>query len=376
MKRILIANDLLKGGGVENVLDILVRYLMKRGNEITLMIPNCSENEARSRFGEAVKVFPSMRTLKYLRKFSLHWFFDRGLYILQKQLYTIRLSIMGYDVILALKEGPIMQEMAKVYAKKKYAWVHVDYNFMHWTEGYFKSNENEQICMKKFDKVVCVSQAAADAVITTIGDPGNLCVRYNPIDVDRIVQLSRYSCKQKKNNDKFLFICVGRLVPQKNFLLLLDVCSALSKKYDFELWILGEGPDRQELEAKIQKKSISCVKLLGNQDNPYPYIKEADVFVSISIWESYGLAIQEALILEVPVITTECPAIREVFDARFGLMVDNSFIAIYEAMEKMLMNPNLCKEYRHNIEQYYSTENYFEKRCQDICSLWEESNEI
>ena len=79
MKRILIANDLLKGGGVENILGILVRYLIKCGNEITLMIPNCSEHEARSMFGESVKVFPSMRTLKYLRIFSLHWIFDRGL---------------------------------------------------------------------------------------------------------------------------------------------------------------------------------------------------------------------------------------------------------------------------------------------------------
>ena len=58
MKRILIANDLLKGGGVENVLDNLVRYLLKCGNEITLMIPNCSEYEARSIFGDDIKVYP------------------------------------------------------------------------------------------------------------------------------------------------------------------------------------------------------------------------------------------------------------------------------------------------------------------------------
>ena len=371
MKRILIANDLLKGGGVENVLESLVRYLMNRGNEITLMIPNCSEHEARSIFGADIKVYPSMRELKDIKKYSLHWFFDRGLYILQKQFYKIGLSIMRYDVVIALKEGPIMKELAWVYAKKKYVWVHVDYHFMHWTESYFKSSNNERKCMQKFDKVVCVSQAVSDSIIATVGDPGNLCVKYNPIDVYRITRFSKQPCEQQKTLGKFLFVSAGRLVAQKNYFLLLDVCSSLGKKYDFELWILGDGPDRQGLEEKIRKLLISNVKLLGNQNNPYPYIKAADAFISAATWESYGLAIQEALILGVPVITTECPAIKEVFDTRFGLLINNSFSALYDSMEKMIVNSNLCKDYRHNIEQYYSTEDLYETRNRDICNLWE-----
>ena len=371
MKRILIANNLLKGGGVENVLENLVNYLLKCGNEVTLLIPKCSSNEARSVFGADVKLYPPIRELKETKKYSLYWFVDRGLYILQKQLLRIRLSLKKYDVVIALKEGLIMQDMAWVYAKKKYAWVHVDYQFMHWTEGYFKSIDDERRCMQKFDKVVCVSQAVADAIIATVGNPGNLCVRYNPINVDRIMGISKQPCKQQKNSEKFLFVSAGRLVSQKNYFLLLDVCSALGKKYDFELWILGDGPDRQEIEDKIQKLSISNVKLLGNQNNPYPYIKAADAYISASTWESYGLAIQEALILGVPVITTECPAIKEVFDTRFGLLTDNSFSAIYNAMEKLIMNPDLCKEYRQNIEQYYSKDSLYDKRNQDICKLWE-----
>ena len=278
---------------------------------------------------------------------------------------------MRYDVTIALKEGPIMQELAWIYAKKKYAWFHVDYQFMHWTEGYFKSIDDERRCMQKFDKVVCVSQAVADAIIATVGNPGNLCVRYNPINVDRIMGLSKQPCKQQKNSEKFLFVSAGRLAFPKNYFLLLDVCCALGKKHDFELWILGDGPDRKGLEEKIQKLLISNIKLLGNQNNLYPYIKAADAFISVSTCESYGLAIQEALVLGVPVITTECPAIKEVFDTRFGLLTDNSFSAIYNAMEKLIMNPDLCKEYRQNIEQYYSKDSLYDKRNQDICKLWE-----
>lgn len=371
MKRILIANDLFKGGGVENVLENLVRYQMKHENEITLLIPNCSKREAKCIFNEQIKVYPSMRKLKDIKKYSLIWFWDRGLYILQKKIYTIRLSAMRYDVMIALKEGPIMKELAQVYAKKKYAWVHVDYHFMHWTEGCFKSYDQERKCMQKFDKVVCVSKAVSDAVIDTIGDPGNLCVRYNPIDVDRITRLANQTCNQPKTQGKFLFVSVGRLAAQKNYSLLIDVCSALEKKYRFELWILGEGPDRKELEDQIKQLSVKSVKLLGNQTNPYPYIKAADAFVSASTWESYGLAIQEALILKVPVITIECPAIKEVFDTRFGCLIENSFLALYDAMESMIIDPNVISVYQQNIEQFFNTEDLYEKRMQSICGLWE-----
>lgn len=371
MKRILIANNLLKGGGVESVLENLVCYLLKHDNEIALMIPNCSSQEVKNCFDADIKVYPLIRQLKDVKKYSMHWFWDRGLYILQKQFYRIYLSIKRYDVVIALKEGPMMQEMTHIYAKKKCAWVHVDYRVMHWTEGYFKSKDGERKCMQKFDKVVCVSQAVADSIVATVGNPGNLCVKYNPLDVDKIIRLSKEPCKQQKMKERFLFVSVGRLTTSKNYSLLLDVCSSLGKKYDFELWILGDGPDRQELEMKIQKLSISNVKLLGNQNNPYPYIKRADSFISAATSESYGLAIQEALVLGVPVITTECPAVKEVFDTKCGMLIDNSFSALYDAMEKMIVKPDLCKEYRYNIGQYYHTEDLYEKRNQDICNLWE-----
>lgn len=371
MKRILIANDLLRGGGVENVLANIVRYLLRQGDEITLLIPNCSEQDARSLFGNEIKVYHSVRTLKYVKRYSAYWFVDRGLYILEKALQRIRLSLKRYDAAIALKEGPTMMDLAGIYAKKKYAWIHTDYRFMHWTCGFFRSSDAERKCMQRFRNVVCVSQAAANSVIATIGDPGNLIVRYNPIDAGRIARLASQPCLQKKADDRLLFVSVGRLAQLKNYSLLLDVCSALEKKYSFELWILGEGPDRQRLEEKIKQMSVKSVKLLGNQTNPYPYIKAADIFVSASICESYGLAIQEALILQVPVIAIECAAIKEAFDTRFGQLVNNSVSALYDAMERVIVNPDLCNEYRQNIEKYYSTNNLYEKRLQDICRLWE-----
>ena len=121
----------------------------------------------------------------------------------------------------------------------------------------------------------------------------------------------------------------------------------------------------------IIEKSISSVKLLGNQDNPYPFIKAADTYVSTSITESYGLAIQEALILKIPVIAVECPAIKEVFDLKYGFLINNDITALCGAMEKMMLHPDLRNEFKIYIEQNYDTEGLYEKRIKDICDLWE-----
>ena len=112
MKRILIANDLLKGGGVENVLENMVRYLIKQGNEVTLLIPEASDYEVKELFGNNITLYPSLRRLEDLPRFSLKWFFDRGIYVFQKLFFKFRLSLKNYDVVLALKEGPTMKELS------------------------------------------------------------------------------------------------------------------------------------------------------------------------------------------------------------------------------------------------------------------------
>lgn len=372
MKKILIANDLLVGGGVENVLENLVRYLLRQGNEVTLMIPGCTQEQAQALFGERVTMYPAMRTLQEMKRYSLQWFWDRGLYVLQKQLYRIRFFLRQFDVQIALKEGPTMRDLAGLYAKKRLAWVHTDYQYMRWTKGCFRSDKYERKCMMRFDKVVCVSESTANSIIQTIGNPGNLCVKYNPLDCKRIHKKAQQPCLVEKGTAGLLFISVGRLTSQKNYPLLLNVCAELEKKYDFELWIVGDGHDRQALEQMIQNHQIKSVKLLGNQNNPYPFMKAADIFVSSAVFESYGLAIQEALVLGIPVVTTECPAIREVFDTRFGLIVDTDFDALYAAMEKMIRDPELRKGYQAEIKQNFKTEDLYEKRLQSICALWEE----
>lgn len=371
MRRIIIANNCLSGGGVENVMFNLVNALKKRDYKIVLSIPKCSTKDVTDLFGKEVKLYPPIEPLRKLKRYSLRWFCDRTRFVLQQAYYNVLLFFHHYDAAIAIKEGEAMKKIAPLSAKVKIAWVHADYQFMHWTKRFFSSDEKERQCMQQFDKVVCVSHAAMDSVIETVGDPGNLCVKYNPIDYRQIYKKSTEKIMIERDSSIPLFVSVGRLTYPKNYTLLVDVCARLEKKYKFELWIVGDGKDRAELERKIKAYDMKCVKLLGEQSNPYPYISRADVFISSSTVESYGLAIQEALILGKPVIAIRCPAIEETLHPQFGEIVDNAEESLYAAMERMITNENQRLQYAENIRNFYEEESLYENRLEEIFRLLE-----
>ena len=269
-----------------------------------------------------------------------------------------------------------MKVAAMIPAARKFAWVHVDYRFLYWTKHVFASAEEERMLMQHFDAVVCVSQAAADSVRCVIGDPGNLCVRYNPLDASGIRKKALLDTVSK-DSARPRFVAVGRLVDQKNFLMLVHCAIKLLQEHDFELHIVGEGPQHEMLQSMITKAGFqNNIKLLRFQANPYPYIKSADWFVNVSVWESYGLAVQEALILGVPVIATRCPAIDEVCDARCCILLDNEENAFIEGMRKVLDNPALTDEYKANIQTFYpDVEELYNARIEAITQLWNKSDE-
>ena len=82
--------------------------------------------------------------------------------------------------------------------------------------------------------------------------------------------------------------------------------------YAFELWILGDGEEREMLQHYICKKQLEdCVTLWGFQTNPYAFMTQSDLFVCSSISEGYSTAVTEALILGLPVVTTDCSGMNE-----------------------------------------------------------------
>ena len=375
MNKILIRNDLIEGGGVENVMQNLIMFLDKCGYKITVVTDRGNNKEFYNIFPDTIRYFRSSYERRNFKRLSLQWYADRIKAKIYELLFRIQMH-KKFDLAIAIKEGQSMVSVSRLRSKKKYAWVHVDYDFLYWTQYVFETPEEERKCMESFDKVVCVSKAAMESVIHVVGNPGNLCVRYNPINYMEIRRKSQENLHLSKPDKNLLFVAIGRLAEQKNYRMLIEVFASLCKEYkNIELWIVGEGDQRSELEEKIRESGLTSIKLLGERKNPYPILQMADCMISASKWESYGLAIQEAFILGIPVVATKCPALEEVFDHRFGLLSENTADGLKQALVKILEDTEILKKYRDNIKQFYKAEILYEKRLEKICDLWEPKHE-
>ncbi len=370
--KILICNDSIKLGGVETILHCFVDWFVKKGYDVTVMAYPPDSKSFYQAFPKGVHCILSRLPKKQYRRFSIPFFFDSFVRKTYRAIFLILVRFRKYDVCIALKEWLPALDCLNVRATKKYAWIHCDLrDFTDFFSYFYGSISNAKTCMAKYDKVVCVSDTAKTGFIETIGNTNNLCVKYNPINYKRIIELSKMACKYQKDTSRFLIVAVGRLVPKKNFFTLLESCKMLKAIYDFDLWIIGEGSQRDELEYYIQANQLDNVRLLGFKNNPYPIIMQADVFVSSSVSESYGLAVQEALILQVPVIAVKCPGIIESFDTRFGMLVDNSAKDLANTIADFIKDPSISASFRESIHKNYKLSSLYEERLEEVCKLWE-----
>ena len=162
------------------------------------------------------------------------------------------------------------------------------------------------------DHVVAVSRGvAADLESAGIMKTDKTVVIYNPVLLDHILLRAgeRVSHPFFSPGAPPVVIGMGQLAPRKGFTTLIEAFALLRQKLPATLTILGEGPQRQELESLAAQRGISeCVSFPGLVENPYAYLARASAFVLSSRFEGLGMALVEALALGVPCVSTNCPS--------------------------------------------------------------------
>lgn len=254
-----------------------------------------------------------------------------------------------YDVEVAFCEGYSTKIIGNSGKRncKKIAWVHTDLIANPWSEKVFGSAEEEKKCYENFDAIVCVAETMKEAFIKKYGMAEKVHVLYNPIDFDSIIEKS-----QEKNNFCFgsgmKFILAGSFKKVKGFDRLVNVCERLKNDGErFFVLIMGDGEEKENIKKIITEKNLDdIIKILGFQTNPYKYIAHFDVYVCSSHAEGYSTAVSEAVALGVPVITTECSGMKEIFgENECGIICENSEDGLYNAMKKVLNNPSLLEKF-------------------------------
>ncbi len=322
----------LGGGGAEKVLVDLLKCLTEQGIECTLLTITGGTN--KKNLTDTVNYCQIVKTKnKFLNKF-----FSRIVYHLPKR-WIEKMFFKGeYDIEIAYLEGFPTRVIATLNKKsRKFAFVHCDISVNNIISPYYKTT---QACIdeyKKFDKICFVSQKALSGFEQMFGKFKNGCVVHNVLNVTEIIRKSKLPTIYSYSSVGCKLVTVGRLSVEKQYDRLFRIVKQLEAKYEFQLWVIGEGDLRGELEQYIADNQIKSIKMFGFQENPYNLVKQADLFICSSLFEGYSTAVSESILLGVPVLTTDCAGMDEILDnGKYGWIVENSEEALEKGLENLL----------------------------------------
>lgn len=339
MKKILFGITNLSFGGAERVLVDLVNGLSDT-YEITIFTIY-GKGELETQVSSKVNL-KSLYDKSYLElsKFQKYVTVPLKILLLNHRIY--RQKIQGnYDIEIAFLEGPVTRLLsARNKNTRKIAWVHNDMSLV-FGQG-MKAKIKRWIDKKiytKYKELVFVSYDNLEKFEQLYPDlPNEKKVIYNYIDKEKVIEKAKEELVDNLDKSKMNLVTVARLVEQKGIDRLIEVHKRLIQEgllHNF--YVIGDGPEKEKLQALIKKEQVEeTFRLLGKKENPYPYIKMADYFCLFSRFEGYGMVIEEAKILNKPILITNTAAKEAVQNYNQYEIAENSADGIFELLKKVL----------------------------------------
>ena len=205
--------------------------------------------------------------------------------------------------------------------------IKADKYLMFYHHGAMRHVYHDKIAYKKCEKIIAVSEHQAEALRKF--NPrysGKVTTIPNLTDVAGIQEKSLALTREQFDTTKFNIVSVGRVSHEKGMDLAVKACAELVTEGNDNIrwWIVGDGPAMQEVKKMIKELHMEeYVITVGMQKNPYPYIRQADLYVQPSRFEAFGLTILEAMILGKAVLATDTMGAHEIInDGKNGLICD------------------------------------------------------
>ena len=360
MKKILFGITGLTIGGAERVLVDLANELSKN-YDITIFTLY-AKGELEKELNSNVKLKSLFKySYKEMSKLKQKIIVPLKVLLLKNSIYNKNIKG-NYDVEIAFLEGPITRLFSvKNKNVRKIAWVHNDISLV-FGKG-LKARLKKYLDKKIYDKyndLVFVSKENMcdfDKTYTNLNiSDEHKKVIYNYIDKERILEKSQEKVKLLYDYNCINFVTVSRLVYQKGIDRIIEVHKKLIESgYNHKFYVIGDGPEREKLENLIKENKVeNSFFLLGQKENPYPYIKNADYFCLLSRFEGYGMVLEEAKILGKPIIITDTAAREavECYDKKW--ILENSNDGIYNGLAEIIekRNKDIYGNYNENMKEY------------------------
>jgi len=344
MKKILFMINSMGFGGAEKVTLDMINNLSPKKYDITLLtLSNNGDYEHLLAEHIHKKSLVTAKN-KFLRRVLKYLF----LFVIPPKV-TYNLFIKkGYDVEIASLEGFPTKLIAEGKSNaKKYAWVHINLIKSGNSVKNYRSEAHALECYKRFDKIFCVSSGVRESFISKYGMADKTFVQFNVLDEKQVLDCSLEAVKLPTFNQGLKLISVGRLAEQKGFDRLIKVLGKLAKENkEFHLTLVGDGPEREKLTSLALENGISDrVSFLGFQANPHKFVIHHDLFVCSSHTEGFSTVATEAIILKLPVISTDCTGMEDLLEnGKYGMVVENSEEGLYQGLKQIFDSPSILEE--------------------------------
>lgn len=366
-KNVIIRSGSLRMGGLERVLIEVLQNIDKKKYNLTLVIDDdCGQGNIFEKDIPKEIPYYFLKSQKLIEK--TNYYKSKRKNILYKLMYNIYMNIETHiksknikklikklgkiDVFIDYDAGAT-KYIENIEADKKVVWIHNSIPNLKKSESKIKRFGKR---LEKYNKIVAICDEMKEELTDIYPNLKERIIRiYNPFNFSRVLNLkddlSELNEKDRNLLKEDYCIAISRLdTVQKDYKTLLKAFQILkSKGIDKKLYIVGDGPSKEEIENMIKEYDIiEEVKLLGRFKNPYIWLNNADFFIHSSKYEGFGLVLIEAAILDKLVISSNCPVgPTEILEnGKSGILFnvgDSEELA--EKIEKVLNDKNLRNKY-------------------------------
>jgi glycosyltransferase involved in cell wall biosynthesis len=242
-----------------------------------------------------------------------------------------------YDAVIAFMEGqPIYYAVTKVKSKNKIGFIHGDYAAM----GLCRDFDFDYL--SSLNALCTVSESCLAALKKAFPEFENkLHLIYNIISADFIYSLAAKGTGFNDGRTGIKVLSIARLSHQKGLDIAMPAIAGLKEKgFKFCWYIIGVGPEEQNLKEMVRSLGIEdCVCFLGEQANPYPFLKECDIYFQPSRFEGKPIAVDEAMVMHCPILLSDFSTAADQIDSgKNGLIVPMTSDGLEEGLENLMLN--------------------------------------
>ena len=307
--KILVLHGHLSMGGEERVLLNVLRNLIELGYNVDLLITwNHGENNL---FENEIP-----------KKVNYEFLFDNynGKSKIIKEIYRLRTKttyLKKVEKIIEEKKYDVIIDYSSNLLKYKnfdikvpiFAWIHFSLTFGEKLSGEKVEKYKKQY--KKYDKILAICDTMRDEFVEILGmDKTKVELVYNPINLE-IIRKKAEDVNPKYGNylKEDYFLQVSRLTQQKQPEHLVDIYYKLKQRGIKEkLYFIGNGEKVKLIRQKIKEYNLEDdIILLGQIENPYPFFKNAKLFLHTAKYEGLPTVLLESLAFGTPVVAYDCP---------------------------------------------------------------------